>query len=144
MNITVNFESLEEFQKYMGQQPAAMIVMSGEAAKAMAASAEDNAKKIKKAAQEAQEAPAEAEPVKSTPKAEKPAQEAQDEPQQAPVPAAPAVDRVTVRKALAALNKKTKENTAAKLIHEMGFDVLTSVPEDRLAELLQKAENYAE
>lgn len=121
MNITVNFESLEEFQKYMGQQPAAMIVMSGEAAKAMAASAEDNAKKIKKAAQEAQ-----------------------DEPQQAPVPAAPAVDRVTVRKTLAALNKKTKENTAAKLIHEMGFDVLTSVPEDRLAELLQKAENYAE
>lgn len=141
MNITVNFESLEEFQKYMGQQPAAMIVMSGEAAKAMAASAEDNAKKIKKAAQEA---PAEAEPVKSAPKAEKPAQEAQDEPQQAPVPAAPAVDRVTVRKTLAALNKKTKENTAAKLIHEMGFDVLTSVPEDRLAELLQKAESYAE
>jgi len=139
MNITVNFESLEEFQKYMGQQPAATIVMSGEAAKAMAASAEDNAKRVKKAAQEAQEAPAEAEPIKSTPKTEKPAKEAQEEPEKAP-----AVDRVTVRKTLAALNKRTKENTAAKLIHEMGFDVLTNVPEDRLAELLQKAENYAE
>ena len=54
--------------------------------------------------------------------------------------AAPKVDRVELRKVLSELNKTTGENTARKLINEMGFRVLTDVPDDRLAELKAKAE----
>ena len=54
--------------------------------------------------------------------------------------AAPKVDRVELRKILSELNKTTGENTARKLINEMGFRVLTDVPDDRLAELKAKAE----
>ena len=54
--------------------------------------------------------------------------------------AAPKVDRVELRKILSVLNKTTGENTARKLINEMGFRVLTDVPDDRLAELKAKAE----
>lgn len=54
--------------------------------------------------------------------------------------AAPKTDRVALRKTLSALNKATGENTARKLINEMGFSALTDVPEDRLAELKDKAE----
>ena len=53
---------------------------------------------------------------------------------------APKVDRVDLRKILSVLNKTTGENTARKLINEMGFRVLTEVPDDRLAELKAKAE----
>ena len=52
----------------------------------------------------------------------------------------PKVDRVELRKILSVLNKTTGENTARKLINEMGFKVLTNVPDDRLAELKAKAE----
>lgn len=52
----------------------------------------------------------------------------------------PKIDRVELRKTLSVLNKTTGENTARKLINEMGFKVLTNVPDDRLAELKAKAE----
>ena len=52
----------------------------------------------------------------------------------------PKVDRVELRKILSVLNKTTGENTARKLINEMGFKALTNVPDDRLAELKAKAE----
>ena len=55
-------------------------------------------------------------------------------------PEAPKVDRVALRKILNALNKTTGENTAKKLINDMGFSALTNVPYDRLAELKAKAE----
>lgn len=54
--------------------------------------------------------------------------------------AAPKIDRVELRKILSVLNKTTGENTARKLVNEMGFRVLTDVPDDRLAELKAKAE----
>lgn len=50
------------------------------------------------------------------------------------------VDRVQMRKILSQLNKKTGENTARKLISDMGYKVFTDVPDDRLAELKAKAE----
>ena len=52
----------------------------------------------------------------------------------------PKVDRVALRKILSVLNKTTGENTARKLINDMGFSALTNVPDDRLAELKAKAE----
>lgn len=50
------------------------------------------------------------------------------------------IDKVEMRKLLSVLNKSTGENTARKLINEMGFRALTDVPDDRLAELKAKAE----
>ena len=52
----------------------------------------------------------------------------------------PKVDRVELRKILSVLNKTTGENTARKLINEMGFKALNNVPDDGLAELKAKAE----
>lgn len=50
----------------------------------------------------------------------------------------PVVDRVEVRKALAELNKRTGKKIASELIHGMGFDKLTSVPDEKLGELMDK------
>ena len=57
-----------------------------------------------------------------------------------PVKEEPKIDRVEMRKLLSVLNKTTGTNTARELINAMGFKVLTSVPDDRLAELKAKAE----
>jgi hypothetical protein len=46
---------------------------------------------------------------------------------------------VEVRKTLAALNKKTGENTASQLIKGYGVDKLTEVPLDKLQDLMEKA-----
>lgn len=50
----------------------------------------------------------------------------------------PAIDRVEVRRALAELNKRTGKKIASELIHGMGFDKLTSVPDEKLGELMAK------
>lgn len=50
----------------------------------------------------------------------------------------PVVDRVEVRRALAELNKRTGKKIASELIHGMGFDKLTSVPDEKLGELMTK------
>lgn len=48
-------------------------------------------------------------------------------------------DRVSVRKALAKLNKLTGKNVAREILEGMGYDKLTEVPLERLAELMEKA-----
>lgn len=48
-------------------------------------------------------------------------------------------DRVSVRKALAKLNKLTGKNVAREILEDMGYDKLTEVPLERLAELMEKA-----
>lgn len=126
MKITVTFDSLEEFQSCMHLTPA-IIDASVEKAKKPT---EENAEAPRKT-------PEESEPVKSTPKDEKPREEAAAKKEEAP---AKKVDRVTVRKILATLNKNTGTNTASRLIADLGFDKLTNVPDDRLAELQTKAE----
>ena len=78
-------------------------------------------------------------PMPKPEKAEEAPRKAEEAPQKAEE-AAPKVDRVELRKILSVLNKTTGENTARKLINEMGFRVLTEVPDDRLAELKAKAE----
>ena len=60
--------------------------------------------------------------------------------EKAPEKEEPRIDKVEMRKLLSVLNKSTGENTARKLINEMGFKALTDVPDDRLAELKAKAE----
>lgn len=50
----------------------------------------------------------------------------------------PVVDRVEVRRALAELNKRTGKKIASELIHGMGFDKLTSIPDEKLGELMAK------
>ena len=100
----------------------------------------------------AEETPAEPEPAKEAPNRpgsnvpEQPSippmpkpEKAEEAPQKAE-PEAPKVDRVALRKILSVLNKTTGENTARKLINDMGFSALTNVPDDRLAELKAKAE----
>lgn len=70
-------------------------------------------------------------------------EEAEKKAKPAPAPAPePEVDesyRVEVRKVLAALNKKTGENTASKLIKEFGVDKLTDVKLADLPALMAKA-----
>jgi hypothetical protein len=107
---------------------------------------------VEKILAKAEETPAEPEPVKEAPNRpgsnvpEQPSippmpepKKAEEAPQKAE-PEAPKVDRVALRKILSVLNKTTGENTARKLINEMGFSALTNVPDDRLAELKAKAE----
>lgn len=126
MKITVTFDSLEEFQSCMHLTPAVIDAPVEKAKK----TTEENAEAPRKT-------PEESEPVKSTPKSEEPQEGATAKQEEAP---AKKIDRVAVRKLLAALNKKTGTNTASRLIADLGFDKLTNVPDDRLAELQTKAE----
>lgn len=103
---------------------------------------------VEKILAKAEETPAEPEPVKETPN--RPGSNVPEQPSIPPMPEPekeepekaeePKVDRVALRKILSVLNKTTGENTARKLINEMGFSALTNVPDDRLAELKAKAE----
>lgn len=79
--------------------------------------------------------PGKIEEIKSLKKAEKPTEEV---PAVAQVEKPPVVDRVEVRRALAGLNKRTGKKIASELIHGMGFDKLTSVPDEKLGELMTK------
>lgn len=71
--------------------------------------------------------------------AEKKAAEKKAKPAPAPEPEVDESYRVEVRKVLAALNKKTGENTASKLIKEFGVDKLTDVKLADLPALMAKA-----
>jgi hypothetical protein len=75
-------------------------------------------------------------------KAEKTGSNVPEQPSVPPMPekAETKIDRVALRKTLSVLNKATGENTARKMINDMGFKALTDVPDDRLAELKTKAE----
>lgn len=95
--------------------------------------------------EEPEEIPAEKIPAKAEKTPERPGANVPEQPAVPPMPKpaepeAPKVDRVALRKILSVLNKTTGENTARKLINEMGFSALTNVPDDRLAELKAKAE----
>lgn len=121
MKITVTFDSLDEFARYMrpmeGFEPEPRNVF-------------EEAKQ--KAAEIAQDAPEGFEPADNPPFEEKPAEEA-----------APAVTedyRVDVRKFLAKLNKQTGKNTAKELIQQFGATKLTDVKLEDLPALMAKAE----
>lgn len=121
MKITVTFDSLEEFTRY---------VQPGEGFEPEPRNVFEEAKQ--KTAEIAQDAPEGFEPVKDTPYEEKPEEKA-----------APAVTedyRVEVRKFLAKLNKQTGKNTAKELIQQFAATKLTDVKLEDLPALMAKAE----
>lgn len=148
MKITVEFANLDEFKQYMGiESPSQLALVTNEAADAPAPAPAE-------AVQEPQEAPEAPAPKKNTKKADKPAPAAAEpapEPAEAAAPAedaaaeeAPAAVtedfRITVRKQLAALNKKCGYNRAAELINEQtGKGKLTEVALADLPKLMEAA-----
>ena len=142
MKITVEFANLDEFKQYMGiESPSQLALVTNEAADAPAPAPAE-------AVQEPQEAPETPAPKKNTKKTEKAAPAAAEtapEPADdaAPDESAPAVTedfRITVRKQLAALNKKCGYNRAAELINEQtGKGKLTEVALADLPKLMEAA-----
>lgn len=139
MKIKVEFESLDEFKQYMGIESPIQLAQASKETEGAPAPAET--------VQEPQEAPESPAPKKNTKKVEK-AAPAEAEP--APEPAddaAPAESaevtedfRITVRKQLAALNKKCGYNRAAELINEQtGKGKLTEVALADLPKLMEAA-----
>ena len=124
MQITVTFDSLEEFQKYV--QTAQAPVGQPEAQKA-----EEKPKKAEKPAEKPQEPAVEA-PT--------PAVEAPTPAVEAPAPEdKPKVDMVTARKILANLNKEAGSNVARATLKKLGYASLKAVPEDKLQEVVDAA-----
>ena len=147
MKITVEFANLDEFKQYMGIESPSLLAQASKETEGAPAPAPAEA------VQEPQEAPEAPAPKKNTKKTEK-AAPAEAEP--APEPAddaAPAEDaaaeeapavtedfRITVRKQLAALNKKCGYNRAAELINEQtGKGKLTEVALADLPKLMEAA-----
>lgn len=145
MKITVEFANLDEFKQYMGIESPSALAQATQGAEAAPAPAPAEP------AQEPQETAEPPAPKKNTKKTEKPATAAAEpapEPADAPASAededgAPAVTeefRITVRKQLAALNKKCGRNRAAELINELtGKSKLTEVDLADLPKLMEAA-----
>lgn len=141
MKITVEFANLDEFKQYMGVESPNLLAQASKEAEDAPAPAPAEA------IQEPQEAPEDPAPKKNTKKVEKTAPaEAESTPESADeaTPAAPAEVtedfRITVRKQLAALNKKRGYNRAAELINEQtGKGKLTEVALADLPKLMEAA-----
>lgn len=141
MKITVEFENLDEFKQYMGVESPNLLAQASKEAEGVPAPA------LAEAVQEPQEAPEDPAPKKNTKKVEKTAPaEAEPTPEPADdaalaAPAEVTEDfRITVRKQLAALNKKRGYNRAAELINEQtGKGKLTEVDLADLPKLMDKA-----
>ncbi len=137
MKIKVEFESLDEFKQYMGIESPIQLAQASKETEGAPAPAE-----TVQAPQEAPETPA---PKKNTKKAAPAKAEPAPEPADdaAPDESAPAVTedfRITVRKQLAALNKKCGYNRAAELINEQtGKGKLTEVALADLPKLMEAA-----
>lgn len=148
MKITVEFANLDEFKQYMGIESPSLLAQAsketeGAPAPAPAETVQEpqeapeapatkkNTKKTEKAA------PAEAEPAPEPADDAAPAEDAAAE----EAPAAVTEDfRITVRKQLAALNKKCGYNRAAELINEQtGKGKLTEVALADLPKLMEAA-----
>lgn len=146
MKITIEFENLSEFQKYMGQTTPAQA--RDDKPDPNRVTGDAPAPAPAETVQEPQEAPETPAPKKNTKKTEKAAPAAAEtapEPADdaAPDESAPAVTedfRITVRKQLAALNKKCGYNRAAELINEQtGKGKLTEVALADLPKLMEAA-----
>ena len=142
MKITVEFANLDEFKQYMGIESPSLLAQASKETEGAPAPAPAET------VQEPQEAPETPAPKKSTKKTEKAAPAAAEtapEPADdaAPDESAPAVTedfRITVRKQLAALNKKCGYNRAAELINEQtGKGKLTEVALADLPKLMEAA-----
>lgn len=126
MKLTITFDSWEEFEAFRGGAPAVAKVQPE--APALTAYREELHRAAQEVAQEVAQNTQES--------AQKPQENAQKPQESAREP----VKIETVRKALADLNKRTGKNLAKELISEIGYNRLTDVPQERLPELLAKAE----
>lgn len=129
MQITVTFENLEEFQKYIqtAQAPAGQ----PEAPKPV-----EKPKKAEKPAEKPQEPAVEDEGGKEA--------EAISEAQEVPFEEdKPKMDMVTARKILADLNKAAGTNVARATLKKLGYASLKTVPEDKLLEVVEAARKEA-
>lgn len=142
MKITVEFANLDEFKQYIGIESPSALAQATQGAEA--APAPVSTEPVQEP-QEAAEAPA---PKKETEKPATVEAEPAPEPADEPAPAeneegAPAVTeefRITVRKQLAALNKKCGRNRAAELISQLtGKSKLTEVDLADLPKLMEAA-----
>lgn len=146
MKITVEFANLNEFKQYMGVESPSLLAQASKETEGVPAPAPAEA------VQEPQEAPEAPAPKKNTKKTEKAAPaEAEPTPEPAEAPAEDAAAeeaptavtedfRITVRKQLAALNKKCGYNRAAELINEQtGKGKLTEVALADLPKLMEAA-----
>lgn len=121
MQITVTFDSLEEFQKYIQTAQAT-------AGQPEAPNPVEKPKKAEKPAEKLQE----------------PAEKPQDE-EPAPAPevpfeeSKPKIDMITARKILADLNKAIGSNVARATLKKLGYASLKAVPEDKLQEVVDAA-----
>lgn len=120
MKITATFDSLEEFQAFIGQK-------SEPKKQEAPAQPEEKPKKAKKEEPKAEEPEPEPEPVKKE---------------------EPKVDydamRVECRKVLSALNKATGKNTAQELIKGRGKSKLSEIEDRVLPALLEEAKEALE
>ena len=142
MKITIEFENLAEFQKYMSQTAPAPAMDDKPDPNRVTGDAPAPAPA--EAVQEPQEAPEAPAPKKNTKKAAPAEAEPVPEPADdaAPAESAEVTEdfRITVRKQLAALNKKCGYNRAAELINEQtGKSKLTEVALADLPKLMEAA-----
>lgn len=139
MKITIEFENLAEFQKYMGQTAPAPA--RDDKPDPNRVTGDAPAPAPAEAVQEPQEAPEAPAPKKNTKKAAPAEAEPVPEPADNAESAEVTEDfRITVRKQLAALNKKCGYNRAAELINEQtGKSKLTEVALADLPKLMEAA-----
>lgn len=121
MQITVTFDSLEEFQAHVINPGPSMDLLSA---------ARETVANLKSEEPAIETDTADLEPG-FVPVPE-------DEP--TPFDDQPAVSLADVRKALAQLNKKTGENLAKKLLKDFGYEKLTDAPAEQLPALYAKAQ----
>ena len=136
MKITVEFANLDEFKQYMGIESPSLLAQASKETEGAPAPAPAEA------VQEPQEAPEAPAPKKNTKKAAPAEAEPALEPTEAPAEDAAVTEdfRITVRKQLAALNKKCGYNRAAELINEQtGKSKLTEVALADLPKLIEAA-----
>lgn len=125
MQITVTFDSLEEFQKYIqtAQAPAG---------RPEAPKAEEKPKKAEKPAEKPQEPAPTVEGEEPAPAPEVPFEEDK-----------PKMDMAAARKILADLNKEAGSNVARVTLKKLGYASLKAVPEDKLQEVVDAARKEA-
>lgn len=125
MQITVTFDSLEEFRKYIqtAQAPAGQL----EAPKPM-----EKPKKAEKPAEKPQESAKKPQDEEPAPAPEVPFEEDK-----------PKMDMVAARKILADLNKEAGSNVARATLKKLGYASLKAVPEDKLQEVVDAARKEA-
>ena len=130
MQITVTFDSLEEFQKYI--QTAQAPTGQPEAPKPV-----EKPKKAEKPAEKPADTGTGA-IIGATPEEQKQIEAEMPAPEDEPK-----MDMITARKILADLNKEAGSNVARATLKKLGYASLKAVPEDKLQEVVDAARKEA-